>query len=58
MSIETAIKQALERDVHKVAFRVQIEENKKFSKRMENAGVTTRKQSFSIPLMERIVKAD
>jgi hypothetical protein len=57
MSIERAIKQALKRKDRGGDFSAQLESNLDFQRRMENAGVITRKQSFTIPLMERIVRS-
>ena len=55
MSIERAIKQALKNKDRGGDFTTQLKSNRDFQRRMENAGVITRKQTFTIPLMERIV---
>lgn len=54
--IEQAIKKALQRETRKVEFLDQIKKNEEFHDRMERAGVVTRKQGFTIPLMERIAQ--
>ncbi|MBR0553069.1 hypothetical protein [Stakelama marina] len=55
MMIDQALKAALKDTPKGENFDSQLQLNKKFQNRMERAGVVTRKQSFSIPLMERIV---
>lgn len=54
--IEAAIKTALEKKTMDGNFSAQLQKNREFYVRMERAGVTARKQSFTIPLMERIVQ--
>jgi hypothetical protein len=55
--IEDAVKQALKAKPRNGDFANQLEKNREFHGRMERAGVVTRKQGFTIPLMERIVHA-
>jgi hypothetical protein len=57
MKIDKAVKKAVERKDTTGDFGHQLKENVDFRRRMEAAGVITRKQSFSIPLMERITRA-
>lgn len=57
MSIEAAVKKALKDKSQGSDFSNQLKNNKHFSERMERAGVVTRKQQFSIPLMERIARS-
>lgn len=57
MSIDDAVRNALQRTTMGDDFSEQLERNRSFSDRMERAGVVTRKQEYSIPLMERIVHA-
>jgi hypothetical protein len=52
--IEEAIKKALNANARGTEFAGQLETNREFHSRMERAGVMTKKQSFTIPLMERI----
>ena len=55
MSIEAAIKNAAKAAaVRSPEIREQLQRNQAFSTQMEAAGVVKRKQTFSIPLMERI----
>jgi hypothetical protein len=56
MSIDKAVKQALKSKERGGDFGVQLKSNRDFQRRMENAGVITRKQAFTIPLMERIAR--
>jgi hypothetical protein len=57
MSIEAAVKKALKDATREPGFSEQLKRNQNFSERMERAGVVTRKQQFSIPLMERIARS-
>jgi hypothetical protein len=57
MKIEKAIEGALKSAPRTKQFTSQLELNRNFLVRMEQAGVVTRKQQFSIPLMERIANA-
>lgn len=57
MTIDAAVKKALGTKGREQGFSEQLERNRDFSEKMERAGVVTRKQGFSIPLMERIVHA-
>lgn len=54
MPIEDAVKQVVKKEPRTGRFAIQLEANREFQKRMKKAGVVTRKQAFSIPLMERI----
>ena len=54
MSIDDAVRKVLHATVQGAQFSAQLERNRDFSERMERAGVVTRKQEYSIPLMERI----
>lgn len=54
MSIDDAVKKALQATPRGEEFSEQLERNRHFSNRMERAGVVTKKQEYSIPLMERI----
>lgn len=56
MSIEAAMKKALNVGGRDKSFSDQLERNRNFSDKMERAGVIKRKQEFSIPLMERIAR--
>ncbi len=58
MTIDLAVKKALSEKIANADFALQLKSNREFQVRMEKAGVTTRKQSFTIPLMERIVHQD
>lgn len=54
MSIEKAVREALEREPRTGRFADQLNANRAFTVRMELAGVAPRKPEFTIPLMERI----
>lgn len=56
MKIDTAVKKALKAKDRGGDFGMQLKSNREFQHRMEKAGVITRKQAFSIPLMERIAR--
>jgi hypothetical protein len=56
MKIDQAVKKALKRQDRGCDFHTQLKSNQDFQRRMEQAGVVTRKQGFTIPLMERIVR--
>ena len=56
MKIDTAVKKALKPRDRGRDFQTQLKSNQEFQRRMEQAGVITRKQGFTIPLMERIVR--
>ena len=57
MSIDIAVKSAVKKADRTGEFIAQLERNRNFVDRMEKAGVVTRKQEFSIPLMERIARS-
>ena len=57
MNIDAAVKKALKSKGKGADFARQLKSNREFSDRMERAGVVTRKQSFTIPLMERIARS-
>lgn len=57
MPIDKAMEGALKKAPQTRQFTSQLEANRTFLVRMEQAGVVTRKQQFSIPLMERIAHA-
>lgn len=57
MKIDTAIRKALKPRDRGGDFQSQLNSNREFQQRMEQAGVITRKQAFTIPLMERIARA-
>ena len=52
--IDEAIKGALLETGRNAKFTEQLKVNRQFHSRMERAGVVTKKQAFTIPLMERI----
>ncbi len=54
MPIDDAVKEVTRNAPRKGKFATQLRSNREFQTRMEKAGVVTRKQAFSIPLMERI----
>ncbi len=54
MKIDSAVKRALAIKGRGADFTSQLADNKRFQRRMEDAGVITRKPEFTIPLMERI----
>lgn len=54
MPIDDAVKQAVRKAPREGQFADQLKWNRDFQNRMERAGVVTRKQGFTIPLMERI----
>lgn len=58
MSIEAAVAKVLKRVSAEPGFTDQLQRNQQFNERMIKAGVVTRKQEFSIPLMERIARSD
>lgn len=53
MPIDDAVRKAV-REPRSGQFATQLKSNRDFQARMEKAGVVTRKQGFTIPLMERI----
>lgn len=57
MKIDTAVRSALKVKGRTGDFSLQLNSNREFQRRMEKAGVITRKQSFTIPLMERIARS-
>ncbi|HEY9091734.1 hypothetical protein [Parasphingorhabdus sp.] len=58
MSIDIIVKEAVKGSRGRSgAFAKQLEKHREFSTRMTKAGLTPKKQSFSIPLMERITLA-
>ena len=54
MPIEDAVKKVVRKEPRTGKFASQLKFNREFQSRMEKAGVITRKQTISIPLMERI----
>ena len=56
MKIDTAVRSALKSKDRSGDFGLQLRSNREFQRRMEKAGVITRKQAFTIPLMERIAR--
>lgn len=54
MPIDDAVKKAVRMEPRTGKFATQLKFNRDFQVRMEKAGVVTRKQAFTIPLMERI----
>lgn len=55
MSIEIALKEAEKAGTGRSAgFQQQLAANRQFADRMQQAGVVTVKQGFTIPLMQRI----
>lgn len=54
MPIDETVKKVVKKEPRTGRFATQLEANRKFQQRMAKAGVVTRKQAFSIPLMERI----
>ena len=54
MKIDVAVKASLKSKDRAGDFGTQLKSNREFQRRMEKAGVITRKQGFTIPLMERI----
>lgn len=53
MTVEQALRDALEQN-HKQQFQQQIEKFRAFEARLQMGGYTIQKESFSIPLMERV----
>jgi hypothetical protein len=58
MTIDASVRQALASSRRGADFNAQLVRNQEFQRRMQEAGVITRKQEFTIPLMERIVRVE